>query len=155
MHSSAVDTAIGSRPKTMCGVNPCTQDSPSEQVGPTADWSIPALPAAFMHGREGARQAGPAGLARRAARSIVRPRPCPEGSETFMASNVRYLNPKTLAKPPGYTYVVETSGPGRTVYVAGQLGLDLDNKLVGPPGDFRAQATKAFENLAAALAAVR
>ena len=72
-----------------------------------------------------------------------------------MASNVRYLNPKTLAKPPGYTYVVETSGPGRTVYVAGQLGLDLDNKLVGPPGDFRAQATKAFENLAAALAAVR
>ena len=71
-----------------------------------------------------------------------------------MASNVRYLNPKTLAKPPGYTYVVETSGPGRTVYVAGQLGLDLDNKLVGPPGDFRAQATKAFENLAAALAAV-
>jgi enamine deaminase RidA (YjgF/YER057c/UK114 family) len=50
--------------------------------------------------------------------------------------------------------VVETSGPGRTVYVAGQLGLDLDNKLVGPPGDFRAQATKAFENLAAALAGV-
>ena len=47
-----------------------------------------------------------------------------------MASNVRYLNPKTLAKPPGYTYVVETSGPGRTVYVAGQLGLD--------PGDLRA-----------------
>jgi enamine deaminase RidA (YjgF/YER057c/UK114 family) len=71
-----------------------------------------------------------------------------------MASNVRYLNPKALAKPPGYTYVVETSGPGRTVYVAGQLGLDLDNKLVGPPGDFRAQATKAFENLAAALAGV-
>ena len=71
-----------------------------------------------------------------------------------MASNVRYLNPKTLAKPPGYTYVVETSGPGRTVYVAGQLGLDLDNKLVGAPGDFRAQATKAFENLAAALAGV-
>jgi len=71
-----------------------------------------------------------------------------------MASNVRFINPKTLAKPPGYTYVVETSGPGRTVYVAGQLGLDLDNKLVGPPGDFRAQATRAFENLAAALAGV-
>jgi enamine deaminase RidA (YjgF/YER057c/UK114 family) len=71
-----------------------------------------------------------------------------------MASNVRFINPKTLAKPPGYTYVVDTSGPGRTVYVAGQLGLDLDNKLVGAPGDFRAQATKAFENLAAALAGV-
>jgi enamine deaminase RidA (YjgF/YER057c/UK114 family) len=71
-----------------------------------------------------------------------------------MTSNVRFINPNTLAKPPGYTYVVETSGPARTVYVAGQLGLDLDNKLVGPPGDFRAQATKAFENLAAALAGV-
>ena len=71
-----------------------------------------------------------------------------------MAANVRFLNPSTLAKPPGYTYVVETSGPGRTVYIAGQLGLDLDNKLVGGPGDFRAQATKAIENLKAALASV-
>jgi len=66
----------------------------------------------------------------------------------------RFLNPKTLAPPPGYTYVVETSGPGRTVYIAGQLGLDLDNKLVGAAGDFRAQCTRAFENLGAALASV-
>jgi enamine deaminase RidA (YjgF/YER057c/UK114 family) len=66
---------------------------------------------------------------------------------------IRFLNPKTLASPPGYTYVVETSGPGRTVYIAGQLGLDLDNKLVGGPGDFRAQCAKAFENLGFALAA--
>ena len=71
-----------------------------------------------------------------------------------MAANVRFLNPTTLAKPPGYTYVVEASGPGRTIYIAGQLGLDLDNKLVGGPGDFRAQATRAIENLKSALAAV-
>lgn len=71
----------------------------------------------------------------------------------IVAAN-RYLNPKTLAKPPGYTYVVETSGPGRTVYLAGQLGLDLDNKLVGEPGDFHAQCAKAFENLGFALASV-
>lgn len=67
---------------------------------------------------------------------------------------IRFLNPKTMAKPPGYTYVVETTGPGRTVYIAGQLGLDLDNKLVGGPGDFRAQCAKAFENLGFALVAV-
>ena len=67
---------------------------------------------------------------------------------------VRFSNPKTLAKPPGYTYVVEASGPGRTVYIAGQLGLDLDNKLVGGPGDFRAQCAKAFENLGFALASI-
>ncbi len=71
-----------------------------------------------------------------------------------MAANVRFINPSTLAKPPGYTCVVEATGPGRTVYIAGQLGLDLDNKLVGAPGDFRAQATKAIENLKAALASV-
>jgi enamine deaminase RidA (YjgF/YER057c/UK114 family) len=71
-----------------------------------------------------------------------------------MAAQVRFLNPKTLAPPPGYTYVVDTKGPGRTVYIAGQLGLDLDNRLVGAPGDFRAQCEKAFENLGAALAAV-
>ncbi len=70
-----------------------------------------------------------------------------------MPNQVRFLNPKTLAKPPGYTYVVETMGPGRTVYIAGQLGLDLDNKLVGSAGDFRAQCAKAFENLGYALVA--
>jgi len=71
-----------------------------------------------------------------------------------MAANVRFLNPKTLAKQSGYSYVVETTGPGRTVYIAGQLGLDMENKLVGAPGDFRAQAVKAIENLKAALASV-
>lgn len=69
-------------------------------------------------------------------------------------TKIRHLNPATLAKPPGYTYVVETTGPGRTVYLAGQLGLDLDNNLVGAPGDFRAQCTQAFQNLGFALASV-
>jgi enamine deaminase RidA (YjgF/YER057c/UK114 family) len=71
-----------------------------------------------------------------------------------MAANVRFLNPKTLAHQTGYSYVVEDTGPGRTIYIAGQLGLDLENKIVGAPGDFRAQATKAIENLKAALASV-
>src|SRR5476651_38374 len=71
-----------------------------------------------------------------------------------MAANVRFSNPKTMAKPPGYTYVVEATGPNRLIFIAGQLGLDLDNKLVGGPGDFRAQCAKAFENLGFALASV-
>lgn len=66
----------------------------------------------------------------------------------------RFLNPPTLYKPPGYTHVVEIKGPGRIVYIAGQLGLDVQGKLVGAPGDFRAQATQAFENLKFALDAV-
>lgn len=69
-----------------------------------------------------------------------------------MASNVRFSNPKTLAKPPGYSYVVEATGPNRLIFIAGQLGLDMENKLVGAPGDFHAQAEKAIENLKLALA---
>jgi enamine deaminase RidA (YjgF/YER057c/UK114 family) len=69
-----------------------------------------------------------------------------------MGANVRFSNPKTLAKPPGYSYVVEATGPNRLVFIAGQLGLDMENSLVGEPGDFRAQANKAIENLKLALA---
>ena len=71
-----------------------------------------------------------------------------------MAGNVRFVNPKTMAKPPGYTYVVEATGPNRLIFIAGQLGLDLDNRLVGGAGDFRAQCAKAFENLGFALASM-
>ena len=58
-----------------------------------------------------------------------------------------------MAKPPGYSYVVEATGPSRTIYFAGQLGVDTDNKFVGAAGDFRAQCTQAFENMTLALAA--
>ena len=70
-----------------------------------------------------------------------------------MAANVRFSNPKTMAKPPGYTYVVEATGPNRLIFIAGQLGIDMNNQLVGASGDFRAQAFRAFENLKLALAA--
>ena len=40
------------------------------------------------------------------------------------------------------------------IYIAGQLGLDIDNKLLGTPGDFRSQCVGAFENLGKALAEV-
>ena len=66
-------------------------------------------------------------------------------------SKTRFINPKTLSKPPGYTHVVEASAPARIVYIAGQLGVGLDGNVVG---DFRAQAVQTFENLKAALAAV-
>ena len=64
---------------------------------------------------------------------------------------VRFSNPKTLAPPPGYSYVVEAAGTYRLVFLAGQLGVDHDNKFVGAPGDFRAQCARAFENMTLAL----
>jgi enamine deaminase RidA (YjgF/YER057c/UK114 family) len=66
----------------------------------------------------------------------------------------KFLNPDSIAKPAGYTHVVEPAGPGRIIYISGQLGLDLDNKIVGAPGDFRAQAEQTFVNLKNALASV-
>jgi enamine deaminase RidA (YjgF/YER057c/UK114 family) len=66
----------------------------------------------------------------------------------------KFLNPAKIAKPIGYTHVVEAAAPGRIVFISGQLGLDLDNKIVGSPGDFRAQAEQTFVNLKNALAAV-
>ena len=71
-----------------------------------------------------------------------------------MTSNVRFLNPPTISKPPGYTHVVEVTAPGRLIYIAGQLGLDTQGNLVGGPGDPGAQIRQAFANLKAALSAV-
>ena len=53
-----------------------------------------------------------------------------------MAAKTRFINPEPLGKPPSYTHVVEVTGPGRTVYIAGQLGIDRDGKVVS--SDFRA-----------------
>jgi enamine deaminase RidA (YjgF/YER057c/UK114 family) len=66
-------------------------------------------------------------------------------------SKTRFINPQALGKPPGYTHVVEITAPARIVYIAGQLGVDRDGKVVG---DIRAQAVQTFENLKTALATV-
>ena len=56
-------------------------------------------------------------------------------------ARVRYINRAAL----GYSHIVEVRG-GRTLYIAGQLALDQNGKLVGA-GDFRAQVKQVFENL--------
>ena len=67
--------------------------------------------------------------------------------------HLRFLQPDTSSKQIGYTHVVEATVPGRIVYVAGQMGLDSNGNLVGASGDFKAQATQAWQNVKAALAA--
>jgi enamine deaminase RidA (YjgF/YER057c/UK114 family) len=73
------------------------------------------------------------------------------GSAAAQTPNVRYINPPTMAKPPGYTHVVEVNGPGRTIYIAGQLGYDSAGK---QGADFREQTTLVYENLKAAIESV-
>jgi enamine deaminase RidA (YjgF/YER057c/UK114 family) len=66
-------------------------------------------------------------------------------------ANTRFINPPAISKPPGYTHVVEVTGPARIVYIAGQLGIDVGGKMAG---DFRGQVEQAFQNLKAALDSV-
>jgi enamine deaminase RidA (YjgF/YER057c/UK114 family) len=68
-----------------------------------------------------------------------------------MPDNIRFSNPDTMQKPPGYSHVVEVTGPGRTVYFAGQLGIDKSGKM---GAHAREQMDIAFENVKAALASV-
>ena len=70
-----------------------------------------------------------------------------------MPAQTRFLNPDTMSQPSGFSQVVEVRAPGRMIFISGQLGVGRDGKVAGAPGDFRAQAVQAFENLKAALAA--
>jgi len=68
-----------------------------------------------------------------------------------MPDNIRFSNPDAIQKPPGYSHVVEVTGPGRTVYFAGQLGIDKSGRM---GANAREQMEIAFANVKAALASV-
>ncbi len=65
-----------------------------------------------------------------------------------------FINPKALPQwAQTFTQVVVVpAGASRTVYISGQVAVDKEQNLVGA-GDLGAQALRAFENLATALAA--
>ena len=65
--------------------------------------------------------------------------------------NFHFLKPPGLLNSPGYSQAVEIN-KGRLVILAGQMPVDEKGALVGA-GDFKAQATRAFENIALALKA--
>jgi enamine deaminase RidA (YjgF/YER057c/UK114 family) len=47
-----------------------------------------------------------------------------------------------MSTPPTYSHVVEVNGPDRTVYLAGQTGVDATGKIAE---GFRAQAVQVME----------
>ena len=67
-------------------------------------------------------------------------------------AQVKRSNPPTLSAPTGYTHIVEVTGPGKTIYISGQIALDKEGRVVGE-GDMKAQAEQVFKNLQAALTA--
>ena len=66
-------------------------------------------------------------------------------------SNLRFFNPPGMSKPPTYSHVVEVNGPNRTIYLAGQTGVDANGKVAE---GFRPQAVQVMENIKMALASV-
>jgi len=59
------------------------------------------------------------------------------------------IRPANVHPATGYSHAWKV---GNTIYVAGQVALDREGRLVGP-GDFEAQAIQVFENLKAVLEA--
>ena len=59
------------------------------------------------------------------------------------------INPDGLAEPAGYTQVTVAQGTKR-VYVAGQIGNDADDSMVGD--DLGSRTSQAFANIGIALA---
>lgn len=67
-------------------------------------------------------------------------------------ANPAGVNVRMQQGKPAYSHVVTVTGPGKTIYVAGQLARDAEGKIVGP-GDMRAQMEQTFKNLDACLKA--
>jgi enamine deaminase RidA (YjgF/YER057c/UK114 family) len=62
------------------------------------------------------------------------------------------MNVRMQQGKPAYSHVVTVNGPGKTVYIAGQLARDAEGKIVGN-GDMRAQLEQTFKNLDSCLKA--
>ena len=60
-----------------------------------------------------------------------------------------FKNPPSMSPTRGYTHIVESLSPSRTIYLSGQLGLTKEGKFAGD--DCKAQATQCFENVKTAL----
>ena len=63
-------------------------------------------------------------------------------------SNPAGMNVRMQQGRPAYSHVATVTGPGKTIYVAGQLGRDAQVNIVG---DMRAQMEQTFKNLEACL----
>ncbi len=62
------------------------------------------------------------------------------------------INVRMQQGKPAYSHVVTVNGPGKTIYIAGQLARDAEGNIAGP-GDMRAQLEQTFKNLDACLTA--
>jgi enamine deaminase RidA (YjgF/YER057c/UK114 family) len=67
-----------------------------------------------------------------------------------MTSRIKMSNPKGLSKPAGTYSHVARAQAGELLFIAGQVAVDANGKIVGA-GDFSAQTRQVFRNLLTAL----
>lgn len=68
-----------------------------------------------------------------------------------MSSLIDFRTPKTLPPTASYSHIAIVPAGARTIYISGQVPMDVSGTLVGE-GDFKRQAEKVFENVEIALA---
>lgn len=68
-----------------------------------------------------------------------------------MTDSIRYLNPRQLARPNGFSHLTEAAAD-RLVFVSGQVSYDPAGNIIGA-GDLAAQTRQVFVNLGHALEA--
>src|SRR5262249_41840466 len=79
--------------------------------------------------------------------------PTSEHRERKAMAKISRTNPEGISKPfSNYSHVVTAEGAQKLVFCAGQVGADVDGKVL-PPDDFDAQAKMVMANLTKALAA--
>ena len=63
---------------------------------------------------------------------------------------IKIINPDTLGKPLGQYSQITRVKASEFVFIAGQVGVDINGKLIGD-GGFDAQCVQTFKNIEAAL----
>jgi len=63
---------------------------------------------------------------------------------------ISFVNPETVHRPTGYTHVVSVEGPGKILYISGQIARNQEGDIVGV-GDLEAQTRQVYENLSSVL----
>ena len=66
---------------------------------------------------------------------------------------MKHINPDDLLNNPAFSQIVSTSGPGETIYIAGQTAVNKQREIIGK-GDIKAQTEQVMKNLKIALKAV-
>jgi enamine deaminase RidA (YjgF/YER057c/UK114 family) len=72
-------------------------------------------------------------------------------SVALRAQDTQFINPFGT-KPPGYTHVVVVNGPGKTIYISGQVPVNATGEIVGK-GVLNQLVKQVYENLKIALKA--